>query len=134
MEGSVIELSQYRLLKAKEVLRDAELMFENESFASAVNRAYYALFHCLRAVTDLDSYDSSKHSGIISFFNKTYVKTGVFDKEVSKILDKSFRIREKADYDDFIVITEQMAEEQIVNTRRVLQIIEPYLTARWNKL
>lgn len=74
MEGSLVDLSKYRLDKAKDVLKDAELLFKGGSYASSANRSYYALFHGLRAVIILDGYDSEKHSGIISFFNRYYVK------------------------------------------------------------
>lgn len=57
----------------------------------------------MRAVTALDGFDSSKHSGVISYINRNYVKTGIFDKRLSKILDTAFRLREKADYDDFLL-------------------------------
>lgn len=102
MESSMIQLSQYRFSRAKEVLRDAETLLNQDSFSSSVNRSYYAIFHALRAVTALDGFDSSKHSGVIAYINREYVKTGIFEKRLSKILDTAFRLREKADYDDFL--------------------------------
>ena len=131
MESGLIGLSKYRLNKARTVLKDAELLYNGGSYASSVNRSYYALFHCLRSVTALDNFDSSKHSGIIAFFNRTYIKTGIFAKDISKILDKSFRTREKADYEDFTDITEENAREQLENTKYVFKIIESYVTLKW---
>ena len=112
MEGSVIDLSRYRFQSAEEDLAAAKTLLNAEQYKASVNRSYYALFHALRAVTALDGFDSSKHSGIIAFFNRTYVKEGVFDKSLSKFIDVSFRLREKADYQDFVVITKEQAEEQ----------------------
>ena len=57
-------------------------------YSSAVNRAYYAIFHALRAVTALDGFDSGKHSGVIAYFNRNYVKNGIFNKRISKNIDK----------------------------------------------
>ena len=70
MESSMIQLSQYRFSRAKEVLRDAETLLNQDSFSSSVNRSYYAIFHALRAVTALDGFDSSKHSGVIAYINR----------------------------------------------------------------
>lgn len=131
MEGSLIDLSKYRLSKAKDVVKDAELLFKGGSYASSANRSYYALFHGLRSVIILDGFDSEKHSGIISFFNRYYVKEQVFDKSISKIIDKSYRTRERSDYDDFAVITEEEAKEQLDNTKYVLDLIEKYIVDRW---
>ena len=61
-------------------------MIQVGQFKSSVNRSYYAVFHGLRSVTALDQFDSSKHSGVIAYFNYTYVKEGIFDKAISKWL------------------------------------------------
>ncbi len=131
MESSVKDLSQYRFRRSRENLRDAWILLDAQSYKSSVNRSYYAIFHCLRAVTALDSFDSSKHSGIIAFFNMHYVKTGIFTKEVSKMLDKAYRWREKADYKDYEEVSMENAQEQIVNAEKIMAVIERYLLKRW---
>ncbi len=131
MESSVKDLSQYRFRRSRENLRDVWILLDAQSYKSSVNRSYYAIFHCLRAVTALDSFDSSKHSGIIAFFNMHYVKTGIFTKEVSKMLDKAYRWREKADYKDYEEVSMENAQEQIVNAEKIMAVIERYLVKRW---
>ena len=76
---------------------------------SDVDIALYAIFHGLRAVTALDNFDSSKHSGVIAYINRVYVKKGVFEKNFSKMLDTAFRLREKADYQYFFIVSREMA-------------------------
>ena len=127
MAGSVKDLSAYRLERAKEDLQTAKDNLNAKHYRASVNRAYYALFHALRAVTALDQFDSGKHSGIIAYINQHYVKTGVFDKEFSKAIDKSFRLREKADYDDFVIITAEDASEQIAKSEHIISVVESYL-------
>lgn len=133
MEGSVVDLSKYRFQSAEEDLNAARTLLEAEQYKASVNRSYYALFHSLRAVTALDEFDSSKHSGIIAFFNRTYVKEGVFEREISKFIDGSFRLREKADYQDFVVITKEQALEQLEKAEKVMAILKPYLMEKWNE-
>lgn len=130
MEGSVIDLSRYRLERAKEDLETAEDNLENGKYRASVNRSYYAIFHALRTITALDHFDSGKHSGIISFFNQHYVKTGIFDREISKLIDSSYRLREKADYDDFYLVAREDAEQQLEKARHVVQTIEQYVRQR----
>ena len=120
------ELSDYRMKRAQETLADAKALLAEGRVESSVNRSYYAIFHGLRAVTALDGFDSSKHSGIIAHFNQIYVKAGVFDKEISKLIRIAFNTREKADYDDFAEITEQMAIDQAAAAERVLAAIQRY--------
>ncbi|MCR5283249.1 MAG: HEPN domain-containing protein [Lachnospiraceae bacterium] len=131
MEGGLIELSKYRIQTSKEDLDSAEALLQIGQYKASINRSYYAIFHSLRAVNALDGFDSSKHSGIIAFFNKTYVKENVFEREISKLIDTCYRLREKADYEDFFVVSKTQAEEQLKKAKRVRGVIIPYLEARW---
>ena len=101
MAGSLTVLSAHRFKRAKEELSTAELLLRSTNFRSSINRSYYAIFHAIRAINALDGFDSSKHSGVISHFNQEYVKTGIFQKEVSKIIRNASELREQADYEDF---------------------------------
>lgn len=134
MEGSLKELSQYRFQRAQEDLETAAILLREQKLKSSVNRSYYAIFHALRALTALDQFDSSKHSGVIAYFNRTYVKGGIFNKSLSKILDTSFRLREKVDYQDFFIVSELMAAEQLKKASIVLNEFAPYLADRWEKM
>lgn len=132
MERSLIDLSKYRFQTSIEELESAEILSGNKKYKASVTRSYYSIFHALRAVTALDAFDAAKHSGIIAYFNKNYVKTNVFDKEISKLIDTAFRLREKADYQDFFVVSKEQAEEQIGKAKRVVEIVQPYLVNRWS--
>ena len=48
------EFSKHRLEQAKEDLFDAELCYKNHRYKAANNRAYYAIFHAIRAVLALE--------------------------------------------------------------------------------
>ena len=60
------------------------------------------------------------------------MKEGIFEKEISKIIDTSFRLREKADYQDFYVVSKSQAVEQIEKAQKVLKIVKSYLEEKWN--
>ena len=76
MEGGVKELAVYRMERAREMLEAAESNLDSEQIRTSFNRSYYAVFHAMRAVNCLEGFDSSKHSGVIAFFNKTFLKEG----------------------------------------------------------
>lgn len=113
MEGSIRDLSKYRFECSIESLEDAKIMFENKRYKNTLNRAYYSIFHAIRAVNALNGYDSSKHGGVIAYFNQEYEKTGIFEKEASKIIKRASESREKADYLDFFVASREDAQNQI---------------------
>ena len=127
MENSVEALSKYRFENCVEALEDARLMYENGRYKNALNRAYYSVFHAIRAVNALDRFDSSKHSGVIAFFNQNYVKNDVFPKELSKIIRLASENREKADYQDFFIASKSEAEKQIERADVFRGYIQDYL-------
>lgn len=103
---------------------------QNNNFRSSINRSYYSIFHAIRAVNALDGFDSSKHSGVISHFNQEYVKTGVFEKSISKVIRYASALREQADYEDFYTATQEEAAESFAQALQFVSAIEAYLCAK----
>lgn len=127
MAGSLTVLSAHRFKRAKEELSTAELLLRSTNFRSSINRSYYAIFHAIRAINALDGFDSSKHSGVISHFNQEYVKTGIFQKEVSKIIRNASELREQADYEDFYEATQEEASDVFDQASLFIAAVEKYL-------
>ena len=130
MEHSVTDLAKYRFECCQEALEDARIMYEAGRYKNALNRAYYSIFHRMRAVNALDGYDSSKHSGVIAYFNQNYVKEGIFSKEASKLIKLAAEKRESADYLDFFVASKEEAEAQIKRAETFGEWIEFYLKGK----
>lgn len=129
MEGSVKALSKYRFETSLDNITDAKIMLDNGRYKNALNRAYYSIFHAIRAVCALDGFDSSKHSGVIAFFNQNYVKTNIFPRELSKIIKYASESREKADYLDFYIASKEEAEKQIERAIDFSKVIKEYLVS-----
>ena len=113
MEGGLTELAQYRMERASEMLEASEGNLQIQQYKTSLNRSYYAIFHAMRAANILKGFDSSKHSGVIAFFNKEYLKSGILDRNLSIIIKSSSFLREKSDYDDFFIASKSDAESQL---------------------
>ena len=87
-EITVTSFAKYRLQRAKEDLVDAEMSYKNSRYLNANNRAYYAIFHAIRAVLALERVDFKKHKDVLAYFNQYYIKTEKFPKIMSKKLRK----------------------------------------------
>ena len=98
-----IDLSRYRLQKAKETLASAKRDMDAEDYASANNRAYYAIFHAMRAVLALDGEDYKKHSAVIARFTLNYLKPEILPREYGKLISNASLIRNRSDYEDFYI-------------------------------
>lgn len=126
MEGSLNELAGYRIERAKEMFAAAEGNLKIGQYKTALNRSYYAVFHAMRAANILKGFDSSKHSGVIAFFNKEYLKEGILDRKLQIIIKNSSFLREKSDYDDFFIASKKDAEMQLEGAREFLGAVEAY--------
>jgi uncharacterized protein (UPF0332 family) len=98
-----VDLSRYRFQKAEEMLASAKRDMEARDYASANNRAYYAIFHAMRAVLALDGEDFRKHSAVIARFTLNYLKPEILPREYSKLISNASLIRNRSDYEDFYI-------------------------------
>ena len=89
------QLVAYRLVRARETLKDAHLLAEQGGTpGSVINRAYYAMFYAVLALLTSLGLGASKHSGAIALFDLHFVKTGEIPKEMSKAIHKAFDLRQ----------------------------------------
>lgn len=110
VKAEVEALARHRLCRAREAVVEGEHLFAKDAFMGAVNRFYYGAFYAARALLAIRQVDSSKHSGVISLFQKHFVKTGLVGVDRAKALPRAFEKRQKSDYGDFAVVTQEEAE------------------------
>jgi uncharacterized protein (UPF0332 family) len=121
-------LFSFRLEQARETLREAERMLQ-ESFSarSVVNRAYYAVFYALLALFIKSGINvaSSKHAGIITTFDREFIRAGAYDKRFSKMVHRLFDLRQEADYREFASITLDDAGDLVRQVREFISELFP---------
>ena len=104
------------LLKVEDCLESSQSSFDENFFEAAVNRAYYAMFNSVQALLFVSKSYVKTHSGAHNKFRELFIKTGVFDKELSTSLQRSFEKRQFSDYDYDEVLAED-AQESILDAR-----------------
>lgn len=113
-------LFDYRLKQAGETLRDAQnMLLGGFSNRSIVNRAYYSMFYAVLAlfIKNETEIKTSKHSGVISIFDKEFIHSGRLDKKLSKMLHKAFELRQESDYKELVELPSDEVNE-LVNQAR----------------
>ena len=118
------DLAKYRLEMADEHMKSAKALLDIGSYKDSIGRSYFAMFSAVRALLALDAVDFSKHSGVISYFQKEYIKTGKMEVKYSKSLSQAFQIRNNADYQDFFVVSRKDAEEQFERAEEFLNAVK----------
>ena len=120
-------LVEYRLERAKESIKAAHLLFENKLFIPAMNRIYYSMFYSVQALLALDEKAFSKHGQVKAYFNKEFIKSGIFPKEFGKLFNAVFEYRQKFDYVDLLIPEEELISDYIVEAQRFIDQISSFL-------
>lgn len=125
--GSFQDVAKYKLEQAKDDLESAKLLLEAGKYKAANNRAYYSCFHAVDSVLALEPVAFKKHKDTLAYFNKNYVKTEMFPKEIGRKLSKLEIIRHKSDYDDFYIASREEAMEQVEVAESIIKLVEEYI-------
>lgn len=131
MSNATNELVNYRLQRAYEALEDARILAGAARWNTCVNRLYYACFYAVSALLIQNGLSSSKHTGIRSFFNRHYVKTGKVTKEMAQIYNDLFERRQESDYLDFIHFEESEVRPWISKAEAFIKHIETVINSDW---
>lgn len=118
---------QFNLDKAEERLRAAKTLLDGNFIVDSINRSYYAIFYSARALVAKDGLDFAKHSAVISYFRKNYVKTGIFDKKFSEYIGDAFVLRNDGDYTYFFEVEKIDAELQYSQAVEFYEEIKKFL-------
>lgn len=78
------ELSKHRLEQAKDDLKACEILYREKLYKSANNRAYYSIFHSIKAVLALEPIDFKKHKDVVGYFNKIMYIQKYFLKQLEE--------------------------------------------------
>lgn len=117
-------LSLARLKRSQEHLKSARDLLQNDDFADSVSRSYYAIFQAARALLAIVNLESRKHSGVVSLFNRHFIKTGKLDKRWGVVLKDARRSREMADYTELAKFSREDADEQIGDAEGFIRAVE----------
>jgi len=67
------------------------------------------MFYAVLSLLAIGEHQVSKHSGVITIFDREFVKKGIFEQELSKWLHEAFDLRQRADYTEMFSISKDRA-------------------------
>ena len=129
-EGNKTDLMKYRLKTAESDLRVAKSLIQSKEYRAANNRAYYAIFHAISAVHALDGKAYKKHKDAIANFNRDYVKTEIFPRDIGRKISRAEEIRHASDYDDFYIADKKETQELADTAEELIRMVENYCKSR----
>lgn len=122
--GALIE---YRAAQAHEAIEDAEFLIANDKLKLAVNRIYYGMFYMLRVLALKYQFKTSKHIGLIAWFNKTFIKEKLIDRKYGRIVKNAFDSRSDSDYGVMVKFEREEVEQMLEDMEDFISTIEQYI-------
>jgi uncharacterized protein (UPF0332 family) len=86
------------------------MMLDHGMPRPSVNRSYYAMFYGVLALLAAEGKGTSKHSGALAFFDRDFVRNGVFGDEFSDWLHEAFDLRHRADYREMFAVSSELGQ------------------------
>lgn len=113
--------------KANRALRVADEHYQRNDYDFASSKAYYAVFYLMEAILLTKNLTFSKHSAVISAFNRYFIKEGIFPKEFGKMIGNLFRERQIGDYGYVNSPSKAEAEKDLEDAEEISKAIKFFL-------
>ena len=120
-------LVQYRLDRAAETLKEADVLAREGYYNATANRLYYACFYATLALLVANNINTSSHAGAKTMLGLHFVTNGKLQKEHGKTFSRLFEIRHSGDYDDFVYCDKALIDEYTPKAKDFLNAIKNLL-------
>ncbi|MDI6760956.1 MAG: HEPN domain-containing protein [Candidatus Brocadiaceae bacterium] len=115
------------MTKGRDSLGVAKQLHKQNHFNDAASRTYYAVFHSLQAILLTKNLSFSKHSAVLSAFNKEFVHGGVFSNDFYTKIIRIFKDRQVGDYAYEMAVSRESSEADVTDAEMIINAIEKYL-------
>jgi len=127
------DLVLYRITRAKETLKEVEVLIENELWITVINRLYYACFYAISGLLIQREIKTETHKGTRMMFGLHFVKKGLVNRDLGKFYSDLFNKRHSSDYDDYIEISEEEAISYYEPSKILISKIEELINDYYKK-
>ncbi len=121
------DLIAYRIGRAFETLKEAQVMKREAFYNAAVNRLYYACYYAVVALLLKNDIPAQTHSGVKTMLGLHFISKGVLPHSAGKIFTALFEKRHSGDYDDFVYCDADMVDELYPKAEEFVQMIATLL-------
>lgn len=126
-EESRKALIAYRLQRAHETMKEAEVMIREAFYNAAVNRMYYACYYATVALLLKNDIQTQTHNRVKTMLGLHFISTGKLPLKVGKTFTTLFEKRHSGDYDDFVFCDKEMVDELFPQAEVFIQSVEKLL-------
>lgn len=111
---------RYRLEKAQEVYRAAQVLYDASQWNSVINRLYYSCFYSASAYLLYKHIPAKSHSGVIGQFSENVVRMGIISIADFRVYAKLLNWRSKGDYNDLFDFSQEDVDSMMEPTKNFI--------------
>lgn len=115
------------LKRADECLKGARILLKEGELHGAVSRAYYGVFHAVKAILYTKGIKAKTHSGARALFGEHIIKPGVMGKEFADILGNLFNARQLSDYEVYAELDRDEVQRLLAQGGKFLGAVKEIL-------
>lgn len=127
---SRLALIDYRLSRAYEALKEAELLCEGKFYNATINRLYYACYYAAVALLLKNNVSAQTHSGVKTMLGLHFVSKGLLTIENGKLFTALFEKRHSGDYDDFVFCDREMVDELTPKAKEFIDAVKDLIDGK----
>ena len=116
------------LERARECLKEADLLHSNGHTSGAISRLYYFVFHSVRALILSGGFESKTHEGAQRLFSLHFVKQRLIKPRMAHVFTRLMKYREEADYNPSYVFTPEDYREFEKDAQELHRSITTFLS------
>ena len=110
---------------ADEFLADAKLCLTHKRLRSAINSAYYAMFHASQGVLASRGIRPPRtHKGLRQLLGREVIIAGLLEMELGRDLSEAFEMRQASTYDIYASFGEKGVSEIVERAERFVKRIK----------
>lgn len=123
-------LIDFRLSRAYETLKEAELLCEGKFYNATINRLYYACYYAAVALLLKNNVSAQTHSGVKTMLGLHFVSKGLLTIENGKLFTALFEKRHSGDYDDFVFCDRKMVDELTPKAKEFIDAVKDLIGSK----
>ncbi len=128
-QESMRDFARACLRLAEEYLEDAKLALEHSRFRTAVNCAYYAMFHAAQAILAFNGITPPRtHRGLREVFGKEIILRGLVDRDLGRALSRVFELRQASSYEVYASFGEDTVREIVEKSEEFIKNIRELMS------
>jgi uncharacterized protein (UPF0332 family) len=85
------------------------------------------MFYSILGLLIYEPYNSSKHSGVLSYFNKHFIGEGIFSEHMGRTIHKAFDLRQRGDYREYHQIEPDQVGPLLEQADAFVRAVHQYL-------